>query len=202
MAAPTASSVFDLIAHQEVTHPNSVLDGTVRSPAGIKIEVYIWIYHAFIEAAANTNAGSIYIQTRPAASNDQWVDVAQFRTFTGTPVIENLTATEPIGETVMTVGSTTGFVADDNIYIQDVGTATNSEWHKCDLIVTNTSIDLVSGLVVQKDTSDNIFSDAESWAFPFRLPAITDYRAIYKHEGTTGANTAIWVQGREWETFA
>ena len=192
MADFTQGSLTDAIAHAEVTHPNSVYGSSLTPTAGA-LWAQIHIHHGFIEAGANTNAGSFYIQTNLGTTNENWVTVAQFTTTTATTVIENMTATEPIGEVTMAVASTTGFAANDYIYIQDVGTAANSEWHQVDLIVSNTSIDLTEGLVVQKDTSDNIFSDAENWSFRLDLSAVARWRVTYKHEGATGMNTAIWV---------
>ncbi|KKN26050.1 hypothetical protein LCGC14_0878560 [marine sediment metagenome] len=189
----TQAAVADAIAHQEITHPNSVYGSSLTPTAGA-LWAIVHMHHGFIEAAANTNPGSFYVQTNLEATGENWTTVAQFTVTNATPVIENMTATEPIGETVMAVASTTGFAANDYVYIQDVGTAADSEWHQVDIIVGNTSIDLTEGLVVAKDTSDNIFSDAENFAMKLDLSGVARWRVIYKAEGGTGANVAIWVR--------
>ena len=109
-----------------------------------------------------------------------------------------MTATEPSAETVLAVASTTGFVAEDILYIQDAGTLADSEWARCEQIVTDTSIDIVDGLTTGKDSSDIIFNDAEIFVAQLDLSAVGRLRVIFQHEGTTGANVhvkAIMVTG-------
>ena len=159
------------------------------------------MHHGFIEAGANTNPGSFYVQIRLESVNDQWVTVAKFTTTTNTTVEEALTATEAIGVTSLACASTTGFVADDYIYITDATGDTDDEWHQLDVIVANTSLELVEGLVAAKASGDDAFSDAEHFFYDLNLAGIAQYRVIYKHEGATGMNTAVWVRGIEVTDF-
>ena len=102
-----------------------------------------------------------------------------------------MTATEPIGETVLAVVATAGFVATDLLYIQDTGTLADSEWARCQEIVANTSINLIDGLTTQKDSADVIWNDANVWAAQLDLTAVTRLRVVFQHEGTTGANVHV-----------
>lgn len=204
MADFSTASLKDAIAHQAVTHPNSVygLAGGPITPTAGAMWAKIHMHHAFIEAAANTNAGSFFVQTNLGITNENWVTEAQFTVFAGTPVTEALTATEPIGEVILVVASTTGFAADDYIYVQDAGTEADSEWHQVDKIVSNTSVDLTEGLVKAKDSSDFMWGNAENFPWRLDLSGVVRWRVIYKNEGATGANTAIWVEYIEVTDFA
>lgn len=199
MADYTVSSVFDLIAHQHVTHPESVY-GAARTATDM-LGVRIAIHHGFIEAGANTNPGSFLVQTRLEAVNDQWVTVAEFGTTSNTTVTEALTATEAIGVTSLACASTTGFAANDYIYITDATGDTDDEWHQLDAIVADTSLELTEGLVAAKASGDDAYSDAQHFAMYLDLAGVAQYRVIYKHEGGTGMNTAIWVRGIEVTDF-
>lgn len=199
MADYTVSAQFDLIAHQEHTHSTTAkaITGTARTSTDM-LGVLIHMHHGFVEAGANTNPGSFYVQTRLSTGDDEWVNVAQFTTTDATTVSEAMTATEPVGEVTLACASTTGFANGDLIYVQDTTTATDSEWHQVDHIVTNTSIDILEdGLVVQKDSSDVIFSDAEHFSMYLDLAGVADYRVVYLHNGAVGMNTAVWVTGIE-----
>lgn len=200
MADFTVSSVFDLIAHQHVTHPNSVY-GSAR-PATDMLFARIAIHHGFIEAGANTNPGSFYIQTRLEAAVDQWVTAFKITATDATIVTEALTATEPIGEKVLACASTTGFAANDYIYVTDVTGDTDDEWHQLDKIVTDTTLDIIDGLRAAKASGDDAFSDAQHWEYLLDLAGVAEYRVFYKHEGGTGMNSAIWVRGIEVTDFS
>jgi hypothetical protein len=192
MADFTQAAVADAIAHQHVTHANSVY-GSAKTPTAGALWAEIHMLHGFIQDTANTNPGSFYVQTTLLTTDEAWLTVAQFTTFNGTPVTEALTATEPSSETVLAVASTTGFAANDYIYVQDAGTATDSEWHQLDIISAPSSVTLTEGLVVGKDASDFIFSNAEQFRMQLDLSGVARWRVIYKHEGATGADTAIWA---------
>lgn len=153
------------------------------------------MHHAYVEVATPTNPPSFYIQVNLGTTDESWVTVAQFTASNAAVVVENLTATEPAAETVMTVVSTTGFVAGDYIYIDDVGTPANSEWHQVQqLDSVGTDITLTAGLVTEKDTSDNIYSEAETFTMRLDLSGVARWRVIYLNEGGTSVDSAIWVR--------
>jgi len=192
MANFTQAVVADAIAHQHITHPNSVYGADITPTAG-SLWATVHMSHALIEATANTNPGSFYVQTslEGAGVEDAWVTVAQFTVSNATPGDEALDAQEVAGTAVIAVTLTAGFVADDVIYITDDTADNNSEWHKIDKVVTDTSIDLVDDLDFQKEIGDVIFSDAEHFSMKLDLSGVTKWRVIYKAEGATGADVAV-----------
>lgn len=193
MADYTKTAARTLIAHQAVTHPGFVLGSEVDVSA--LIAAGIFLYHGYTEAVANTNPGTFYIQGSPlAAGDDEWMDIVSFTANTDTPADETLGGTEAIGSKSMGVAATAGFTAGDLIYIHDVGTEADSEWHRVQEIITNTSIELIDGLEVAKDVSDHIYGSAQAWFHMLDLAPLMRVRCLFMHEGTTGANVAIMAK--------
>ena len=194
MADFTQAAVADAIAHAENTHPWSSLGSSIPPTEGA-LWALITMHHAYVEVATPTNPPSFYIQVNLGTTDESWPTVAQFTPTSAAVVVENLTATEPIAETVMTVVSTTGFAAGDYLYIDDVGTPANSEWHQVrQLDSVGTDITLTAGLVTAKDTSDNIYSQAETFTMTLDLSGVAAWRVIYLNEGGTSVDSAIWVR--------
>lgn len=179
-----------VLSHQAVTHPATVV-GSSQNVAS-KLSCTLVLYHAMVEAAANTNPGTFLVQVSPSASGtEDWATIDSYTTMATTPDTEAMTATEPIGETVMACASTTGFAVHDILYIQDTGTLADSEWARLKTFVTDTSISLVDGLTTQKDSSDVIWNDAQIFVTQLDLSSISRLRVVYYHEGAAGANTHI-----------
>lgn len=179
-----------ILAHQAVTHPDTVA-GSAQD-VSTALAATIIMFHALVEATANTNAGSFLVQVSGSDSgNEDWATVAQFTANSTTADTEAMTATEPAGETVLAVASTTGFVAGDLLYIQDAGTVADGEWARCQEIVTDTSINLIDGLTNAKDSSDVIWNDANVFVAQLDLIAVTRVRVVFQHEGATGANVHV-----------
>ena len=190
MATITKTQGTSVLTHQAVSHPDTV-KGSAQD-VSTKLAATILLFHALVEATANTNAGSFYVQVSASSSGDEdWVTVAQFTANTSTPDTEAMTATEPAAETTLAVASTTGFVAGDLLYIEDTGTVGDSEWAMCQEIVTNTSIILVDGLTNEKDSSDVIWNDANLFVCQLDLTAVGRVRVMFQHEGATGANCHV-----------
>lgn len=188
VATKTAGTT--LLTHQAVTHPDTVKGSA--TDVSTKLGATVFLFHASVEAAANTNSGVFRIEGSAAASGDEdWATLYTVAATVSTADTEAMTATEPVGETVLAVASTTGFVAGDILYIQDTGTVADSEWAVCQEIVSNTSINLIDGLTNQKDSSDVIWNDADRWAIYVDLGAITRIRVVFQHEGATGANCHV-----------
>lgn len=189
-ATPNKTDSVDVLTHQSVVHPTTIV-GSAQD-CRTKRAVVICLYHGYVEATADTNPGKFKVQVRPDAGdgsvNEHWQTVAEFTVKGTNPDTEAMTATEPAGETVLAVASTTGFVADDLLYIQDANTLADSEWAECRKIVSNTSIDLVDGLTTQKDSADVIWNDASRFICALDLNGIESYRVVWSHEGATGAN--------------
>jgi hypothetical protein len=201
LADPSKTEDIVAITHQAVTHPGTV-KGT-EIDVSTKIAAFISMFHAMVEAAANTNPGKFLARANPSnADDDDWVTLREFQAGISTPDTEAMTATEPVDETVLAVVSTTGFAAEDNLYIQDTGTLADSEWAKCQEIVTNTSINLVDGLARQKDSSDVIWNDADIFHMALDVTAFKRLRVDFIHEGAIGANVHIKSVIATFDSFA
>jgi hypothetical protein len=190
MASYSKTAGTSVLTHQAVTHPDTV-KGSAQD-VSTKLAATILMFHASVEAAANTNGGLFLVQVSGSASGDEdWATIAQFQAQATTADTEAMTATEPAAETVLACASTTGFVANDILYIQDTGTLADSEWGRCQEIVSNTSINLIDGLTNGKDSSDVIWNDAEIFTAQIDLEGVTRLRVVFQHEGATGANCHV-----------
>lgn len=201
MAAFSKTQGTTILTHQAVTHPDTA-KGSVQD-VSTKISTLIAMFHASVEAAANTNPGSFLLQVSASSSGDEdWVTVRKFTVQVSTADTEAMTATEPAAETVLAVASTTGFAAEDKLYIQDTGTLADSEWALCQEIVTNTSINLVDGLTSEKDSSDVIWNDAEIFFAQLDLSSVGRLRVVFQHEGAAGANVHVKAMMITGDSFA
>lgn len=191
MATISKTQDIAILAHQAVTHPATVV-GSAQDVT-TKLAASIILFHASVEAAANTNPGRFLVQISGAASgNEDWATIYEFDATISTADSEGINATEPIGETALAVdAATAGFAANDILYIQDVGAVTDGEWGRCRKIVTNTTIDLVDGLTNEKDASDAIWNDADIFVCQLDLTAVGRVRVVFQHEGTAGVNCHV-----------
>ena len=191
--ATISKSYAVALAHQAVTHPATVVGSALD--VSTKLGLTLLLFHASVEAAANTNPGKFLVQISGAASgNEDWQTITEFDATISTADTEAMTATEPIGETALAVAATAGFVANDILYIQDAGTVADSEWARCREIVTDTTIDLVDGLTNAKDSSDVIWNDADIFSCSLDLTSVGRVRVVFQHEGAAGANCHIKAQ--------
>ena len=189
MAALSKTQDITVLAHQAITHPATVV-GTAQYVT-TKFAATVYLYHASIEATANTNPGKFLVQTTPSATgNDEWTTVYEFDATISTADTQAMTATEPVGETVLAVTDTTGFVAYDKLYIQHP-TLANSEWRICKEIVTNISIDIVDGLTNEQTSSSVIWNDADLWVCALDLTSVGRIRVLFMSVGAVGANCHI-----------
>lgn len=190
MATISKTADIAILAHQAVSHPATVV-GSAQD-VSTKLGATIMLFHASVEAVANTNPGKFLVQVSGSATgNEDWSTLCEFDTTISTADTEGMTATEPIGEKALAVASTTGFVANDVLYVQDTGVVADGEWARCREIVTNTTINLVDGLTNAKDASDVIWNDADIFVCQIDLTAVTRLRAVFQHEGSTGVNCHV-----------
>jgi len=188
--ATISKSYAVALSHQAVTHPATIV-GSVLD-VSTKLAMTLALFHASVEAAENTNPGKFLVQVSGAASgNEDWATVQQFDATVSTADTEAMTATEPIGETALAVAATSGFVANDLLYIQDTSVVADGEWSRCREIVTDSTINLVDGLTNAKDSADVIWNDADVWACSLDLTSIGRVRVVFQHEGATGVNCHI-----------
>lgn len=178
-----------MLSHQAATHPTTIVGSAIDCRT--KRSALIFLYHAYVEATADTNPGRFLVQVRPddgsGSVNEHWITVFQGRSRGTTPDTEAMTATEPIGETVLACASTTGFAVEDELYIQNT-TLADSEWATCKTFVANTSVNLIDGLTTQQTNTSVIWNDASKWVVPLDLSDCESFRVIWQHEGATGAN--------------
>jgi len=188
--ATISKSYAVALAHQAITHPATVVGSALD--VSTKLGVTLILFHASVEAAANTNPGKFLVQVSGAASGtEDWATMYEFDATISTADTEATTATEPVGEKVLVVAATAGFVANDLLYIQDTSVVGDGEWGRCQEIVTNTSINLVDGLTNQKDSADVIWNDADIFNCQLDLTSVGRIRTVFQHEGATGANCHI-----------
>ena len=187
---PNKTDSVAVLAHQAATHPITIVGSAIDCRT--KRAATIFLYHAYVEATADTNPGKFKVQIRPDAGDgsvlEHWITVVELPAKGTTPDTEAMTATEAAGETVMAVADTTGFVAEDLLYLQDTTTLGDSEWNECQEVVTNTSINLVDGLTTQKDNADVIWNDASKFVVDLDLNGVESFRVVWMHEDATGAN--------------
>jgi len=188
--ATISKSYAVTLAHQAVTHPATVVGSTLD--VSTKLGMTLALFHTSVEAAANTNPGKFLVQVSGAASGtEDWITAYEFDATVSTADTEAMTATEPVGEKVLVVAATAGFVANDILYIQDTSVVADGEWGRCQEIVTNTSINLVDGLTNQKDSADVIWNDADIFTCQLDLTSIGRVRVVFQHEGATGVNCHV-----------
>ena len=190
MATISKTAGTTILTHQAITHPDTA-KGSAQD-VSTKLAAKIFLFHASVEATANTNPGKFLVQTSPSSSgNDDWMTDYEFDATISTADTEAMTATEPIGETTLAVAATAGFVAYDKLYIQDTGTLANSEWALCQEISTDAFIKLVDGLTNAKDNADVIWNDCDIFTCVLDLTSVVRLRVIFMHEGAVGTNCHV-----------
>lgn len=190
--ADFTQSKSTLLAHQLFTHAtDTTIEGTAVSVASA-LQCLINIWHAIVEATANTNPGTFRVFGSFDSSGDAaWFHILDIDAGVLTGVTEALTATEPIGETALAVVDEADFVAKDLIYVEDAGTLADSEWHTVDTVVVNTSVNIMLGLAVAKDSSDVLWTNAEHFQVSLDCAGLSRIRVDFSHSGATGANVHI-----------
>ena len=189
-ATPNKTADIAILAHTAITHPDTVV-GSAQDVSAKTGMATIILFHSSVEAVANTNSGIFLIQVSGSASgNEDWATIAQILTTVSTADTEAMTATEPIGETVMAVASTTGFVATDYLYLQNT-TLADSEWNRCQEISAGASITLIDGLTNQQTNTSVIWNDCDVVPVQIDISGVTRIRVVFQHEGATGANCHV-----------
>jgi hypothetical protein len=190
MSRINKTSLVEALAHQAATHPTTIVGSAIDVSLARRATVFL--YHGYVEATADTNSGSFYIQMRPEAADstvtEHWLTHTTKTCGTTTPDTEACAATEPVAETVMAVASTTGFAVGDKLYIQNA-TLAHSEWGLLRKFTADTSITLTDGLTnAQTQTTSIIWNDANVWIVEIDVTAASALRVVFHHEGATGAN--------------
>lgn len=189
MADFTQSATQDLLAHQEITHPANVVGTAVDCSTWLTVQITAYI--ANIETTANATGASFIIQGSIETSGNDWVDLVRFTGSTTAAETEVLTATEPIGETVLAMASTTNLVVGDYIYIKDDTSVATSEWHEIVALVANTSITIMDGLAVEKVADDDVYDQAQRFSALVMCDGLKRIRACVVHQSATGSDLRV-----------
>lgn len=201
-SSPNQTPYVDILAHQSVVHPTTVIGSGVNCTG--KRGVTLFLYHGYVEAAGDVNFGKFIVQVRPNAGDsnvqEDWVDLVPLPAKGTTPDTEAMTATEPVGETVLACASTSGFAVEDEIYIQNAAVVASGEWNKLRSIQTNTSLTMVNGITNPQDATSIIWNDASKYIVKMELESIQSFRVIWTHEGATGANGHIKGLASFWDS--
>lgn len=182
------------LSHQALTHPN-MLEGTAYACAtGLSGVVTVKV--ANVETTANADGARVWIQGSLATSGDDaWFDLLTPEGGTTAAETEAMTATEPVGETVLACASTTNLVVGDWIYVQDASVVADGEWHKIVHVVTNTSITIAYGLANEKDSSDFIWTEADVFTALINCEGLKRVNVLVVHEAATGSNLHVLAEG-------
>ena len=185
-----------ILTHQAVTNPESV-QGTEASVAA-SLSGMIICRHAYIESGDPGGIEPTFhiMGSIDAAGDDGWFKILSLKATDpgGVVATEPMTATEPIGEKSLACALTAGFAAGNEIYVRDTTTETDSEWHIVDNIINNLSINIFTGLAVQKDAADIIWGSAQTFRVPLDFSGLSRVNVYYSNEGVFSMNTAVLVE--------
>lgn len=194
MADITQSATpVSLLDHQEITHAGNVLGTAADVSSWLSALITVWL--ANIETTANATAVSVKIQGSQVASGDaEWFDLVTFTGSTTAAETEVLTATEPVGETVLAMASTTNLAVGDIVYIKDDTSVATSEWHEIVAVAANTSITIADGLAVEKVADDDVYDQASRFVCPINCEGLKRIRVVVIHQAATGSDIRVKAQ--------
>ena len=194
MADITQSATQTIIGHQALTHA-AMLEGTPVAVATYLSGVFT-IKIANVETTANATGVMVWIQgSFETSGDDTWFDLITFDGTTTVAETEAMTATEPVGETVLACASTTNLAVGDWVYIQDASVVADGEWHKIVSVDANVSITIAYGLANEKDSSDFIWTEADVFTALINCEALKRLNVLVVHEAATGSNLHVLAEG-------
>jgi len=194
MADITQSATQTIISHQALTH-KGMLEGTPVACATYLSGV-VTVKIANVEVTANATGAMVWIQgSFETSGDDAWLDLITFDGTKTAAETEAMTATEPVGETVLACASTTNLVVGDWIYVQDASVVGDGEWHKIVKVITNTSITIAYGLANEKDSSDFIWTEADVFTAQINCEGLKRINVLVVHEAATGSNLHVLAEG-------
>jgi hypothetical protein len=187
MASLSKTQGVSLLALQSVASNTVVISSAVDVSTKLAATVGI---HFGRRATTALTAGMIFrIEGSMKSSGDGfWFPLAEFSTAIATAESEAVSGTVSSGTNVITVASTTNYLAGDLVYI-DNGTIANSEWGRVKSIVGNTSITIEDNLV-NAQTGATIYDQAEFIVAQIDLTAIGRIRLVCDGK-STGQATAV-----------
>jgi len=187
-----------LIGHQAATHPTSIVGAQVLIPD--EISAYIVCYLGYVEAVSNTNPPSFLIQGHPeeGTNKDGWATLVKFTSGITLPLGVSITSISGNDTTTATHTFTETRNEGKPLYFKDDGAVTNGEWHYCQDIPDTTSIFTFDN---PASTLDDVF-DAEIFSLNLEISALKRIRAIFHHNGGTGADAEVFVRMVTADDFA
>ena len=195
MASLVKTSGTEVLAHQVSTHHATAGTGTVKGTAqdvSTKLSATITLFAASVQATANTNPGSFKVQVDPAggSADEFWSTVATFTV--GATTASTIGVTSIATNAITCDGTATGFASGDILYIQDVGTLTNSEWALCSG-TTGSTVTCVDDVTGTFDGSDVLWNDANIFTCQLDLTSISRLRVIFENNGAVGADMNVYA---------
>ena len=189
MSDYTQSATQNLLTHQEITHPANVVGTAIDCTTWLSAQITAWL--ANIETTANATGVAFIIQGSIETSGNDWIDLVRFTGSITAAETEVLTATEPIAETVLAMASTTNLVVGDLVYVKDDTGVSESEWGEIVAVVTNTSIALMDGLIVEKVANDDVYDQAQRFSALVLCDGLKRIRAVVVHQAATGSDIRV-----------
>lgn len=177
------------------TAQNAVGESTELDVSGM-FSLKLHIQHALTTTAVENAEGAFLVQfaSETGTSNEDWQTSFLIPMVTGTPDSEALTATEPIGEIVITLASTTGLYTNDNIrwmLLKD-NTLAASEMVQVVSAVSNTSITIQDGLTAEHTTADIMWDIANSSSYYVDVYQEDRMRVLVVNNIDAGGTQVTW----------
>lgn len=166
-----------VMALQTVSASSVAISSVVDTANKLGATIFI---HFGRESVTAAGAGvNIRIEGSSRSSlNGHWYPLATFTTGFAACETEPLTATEPAGETVIAVASTTNLTAGDLIFIFNT-TIGSSEWHRIKSISGGASVTIEDGLLFEQTAAaSDIFDGAEMFVAQLDLTSISRLRVV------------------------
>jgi hypothetical protein len=185
----TQSATQTLLDHQAIAHPANVVGSAIDCSTWLSCQVTAFIGN--IETTANATGVGFIIQGSIETSGNDWIDLVRFAGSTTAAETEALTATEPIGETILALASTTNLLVGSFIYINDETSVATSEWGEIVKVTTNTSITLMDGLLVEKVSGDDVYTQAQRFSALVMCDGLKRIRAVVVHQAATGSDIRV-----------
>ena len=177
------------------TAQNAVGESTELDVSGM-FSLKLHIQHALTTDAVE-NADGIFIvevASEAGSSNEDWSELFRINMVTGTPNTEAMTATEPIGETVIAVASTTGLYTNDGtrwMLLKD-NTLAASEIIKVVSAVSNTSVTIQDGLTAEHTSADILWDIADSRSYYVDVYQEDRLRVLIDNTLDSGGTQVTW----------
>lgn len=168
---------------------DAVREGAITDVSGC----YSAIIHVDIGLSSTTahTGTKIAVQISSNTSGDEdWTTLTEFIGPTGTANEASFDDTEAAGQTILSVGVTTGFEDPETrwIFIEDKGTVADSEMALLVSYVNDDTITVQDGIANAKDTADDCYNIADTYAI--EIPMATNrVRVIYDNTHDADGST-------------